>query len=70
MMLVKVRDDLYLIPEEVSKVLLVNDALSASDSRTIIFMKDGAKHYVSVPEGITKYENLDRVVNIINEGLQ
>jgi hypothetical protein len=64
-MLVKVSNNLCITPEEVSKVLVVS-----TNTDTIIFMKDGEKFYVPVPEGITKYENLDRVANIINEGLQ
>jgi hypothetical protein len=68
-MLVKVSNNLYITPEEVSKVLVVNSS-NDTTTQTIIFMKDGEKFHVFVPEGITKYENLDRVANIINEGLQ
>lgn len=61
MMLVKLTDQDYVNPEDVSNVYV-----REHNEHTFVRMRDGTEYSVYPPYKMSKHENLDRIVKLIN----
>ena len=60
-MLVKLTDQDYVNPEDVTNVYV-----REYNEHTFVRMRDGTEYSVLPPYGMMKYENLDRIIQLIN----
>jgi hypothetical protein len=60
-MIVKLTDELYVNPEEVVQVFV-----KEFHEHTFVRMKDDALHEIYPLYGMSKYQNLDRIVKLVN----
>ncbi len=60
-MLVKLTDQDYVNPEDVSNVYV-----REFNEHTFVRMRDGTEYSVYPPYGMTKYQNFDRIIKIMN----
>jgi hypothetical protein len=61
MMLVKLTDQDFINPEDVTNVYV-----REYNEYTFVRMRDGTEYSIHPPYGMMKYENLDRIIKLIN----